>query len=54
MAKKPRSPLVGDLRDPRTMISTENHQQMFDRLVAAGVKGIHNPPGPDKPKKGGR
>lgn len=52
MVKKNRSPLVGELRDPKTHISTENHRQMFDRLVAAGAKGIHNHPGPRKPKKG--
>jgi hypothetical protein len=53
LAKKPRSPLVDELRDPKTMISTENHMQMFARLVAAGLKGIHNHPGPPKPKKSG-
>ena len=44
---------MNDFRDPVTFMSTENHMQMFDRLVAAGVKGIHNPPGPPKPKKSG-
>jgi len=52
MVKKARSPRVDDLRDPRTYISTENHRQMFDRLVAALAHGIHNKPGPRKPKKG--
>lgn len=52
MAKKPRSPRVDELRDPKTNISTENHLQLFDRLVAAGLAGIHNHPGPRKPKKG--
>ena len=27
-------------------ISTENHMQMFHRLVAAGLAGIHNKPSP--------
>lgn len=52
MVKKARSPLVNELRDPKTFISTENHHQMFDRLVAAGLRGIHNKPGARKPKKG--
>jgi len=43
------SPWVDELRDPRTLISTENHHQMFARLVAAGFQGIHNKPG--EPKK---
>lgn len=51
MAKKARSPYVGELRDAKG-ISTEDHRQMFDRLVAAGYRGIHNKPGPRKPKKG--
>jgi len=51
--RKGRSPWVNDFRDPVTFMSTENHMQMFDRLVAAGVNGIHNPPGPPKPKKSG-
>ena len=53
MAKKGRSPYVDELRDKACM-STENHMQMFDRLVAAGRRGIHNPPGPPKPKKRGK
>lgn len=52
MVKKARSPYVGELRDPQTSISTENHHQVFDRLVAALTHGIHNHPGPRKPKKG--
>ena len=31
-------------------ISHENHMQMFNRLVAAGQQGIHNPPSPPKKK----
>jgi hypothetical protein len=49
MVKKTRDPRIGEGRDPKTNISTENHRQMFDRLVAAGVVGIHNKPG--EPKK---
>jgi hypothetical protein len=52
MVKKARSPRVNELCDPKTYISTENHMQMFDRLVAALTHGIHNHPGPRKPKKG--
>lgn len=52
MVKKNRSPLVNERRDPKTYISTENHMQEFDRTVAAGLAGIHNKPGPRKPKKG--
>lgn len=52
MVKKARDPRVEELRDPKTFISTENHMQMFDRLVAAGIKGMHGKPGPRKPKKG--
>jgi hypothetical protein len=51
--KKARSPFVEELRDPKTYISTENHRQIFDRLVAALTKGMHNHPGPRKPKKSG-
>jgi len=51
LAKKARSPKVGELRDPKTFISTENHLQLFDRLVAAGLRGIHNHPGLRKSKK---
>jgi len=51
VVKKNRSPHVGDLRDAKG-ISTETHHQMFDRLVAALTKGMHNHPGPRKPKKG--
>lgn len=50
--KKARSPYVDELRDKKTNISTENHIQMFNRLVAAGVKGIHNSPGQNKKKSG--
>ena len=50
MAKKNRSPRVEELRDQQG-VSTENHRQMFDRLVAAGMAGIHGKPGPRKPKK---
>lgn len=32
-------------------ISDENHMQVFARLVKAGIVGVHNPPGPRKPKK---
>lgn len=52
MVKKARSPLVNERRDPRTFIGTENHMQEFDRAVAALTQGIHNKPGPRKPKKG--
>lgn len=52
MVKKNRSPLVDERRDPKTHISTENHMQEFDRAVAALAHGIHNHPGPRKPKKG--
>lgn len=51
--KPPDKAKINELRDPRTMISTENHQQLFDRLVAAGVRGIHNAPGAPKPKRSG-
>lgn len=51
--RKGRQPEVDELRDRITFISTENHMQMFARLVAAGFAGIHNKPGPPKPKKGG-
>lgn len=32
-------------------MSTENHYQMFSRLVAAGFQGIHNKPGEPHKKK---
>lgn len=48
---KGRSPYVDELRDPKTMISTENHMQMFHRLLKAGFEGMHNKPAPRKPKK---
>lgn len=51
MAKKARSPYVDEMRDPKTMISTENHHEMFRRLVKAGQIGIHNHPGERKHKK---
>jgi hypothetical protein len=51
--KKGRSPWVDEFRDPKTMISTENHMQLFHRLIKAGEQGIHNHPGPPKPKKSG-
>lgn len=34
----------------RDGISIENHMQMFNRLVAAGLQGIHGKPGDRKPK----
>jgi hypothetical protein len=45
-------PYGGDPFVDRHGISTENHRQMFDRLVAAGLSGMHGPQGPRKPKKG--
>jgi hypothetical protein len=53
LAKKARSPYVDELRD-KDCISTESHTQVFDRLLKAGRIGIHNPPGPPKPKKSGK
>lgn len=50
MVKKARSPYVGELRDPKTYISTEDHRQMTNRLIAAGIQGIHGRPGDRKPK----
>jgi len=52
LAKKPRSPYVDELRD-KNNISIENHIEMTNRLVKAGHQGIHNRPGPPKPKKSG-
>jgi hypothetical protein len=52
LAKKARSPYVGELRDPDG-ISTENHQEMTERLVKAGRRGIHNPPTERPPRKHG-
>jgi hypothetical protein len=52
MVKKARSPFVNEGRDPKTNISTENHMQMFDKLMAAHKAGIHGKPGNPKPKKG--
>lgn len=49
MVKKARSPYVEELRD-KNNISTENHYQMFIRLVAALTRGIHNHPGERKHK----
>lgn len=51
MVKQARSPYVDELRDPKTNISTENHMEMFARLVKAGKQGIHNAPGQPKGKK---
>jgi hypothetical protein len=53
VVKKGRSPLVDERRDPKTFIGTETHLQEFARTVKAGIIGIHNPPGPPKPMKGG-
>lgn len=47
-----RLPYGGDPYVDRNGISTENHRQMFDRLVAAGRSGMHGHPGPRKPRKG--
>ncbi len=49
--KPPDKAKINELRDPRTMISTENHLQMFRRLLAAGAKGIHGKPG-ERRKRG--
>lgn len=46
-------PYGGDPLVDRDGISTENHRQMFDRLVAAGLAGMHGKPGPRKPRKNG-
>lgn len=52
MVKKNRSPWVDELRDKEN-ISTENHMQLFARLIKAGEQGIHGKPG-ERKKKGGR
>jgi hypothetical protein len=44
-------PYGGDPHVDRDGISTENHRQVFDRLVAAGLAGMHGRPGPRKPRK---
>lgn len=44
---------MDERRDPKTYIGTENHMQEFARTIKAGQQGIHNHPGPRKPKKGG-
>lgn len=49
MVKKARSPYVEELRD-KDNISTENHYQMFVRLLAAFAQGIHGTPGERKHK----
>ena len=38
--------------DPRTGISTEDHLEIYRRLVAAGRDGMHGPPGDRKPHRG--
>lgn len=49
--RKPPRRDVGELRD-RDGVSTENHMEMFRRLVKAGDQGIHNAPGEPKKKRG--
>lgn len=45
-------PFGGDpLVDDRTGISTENHRDIYARLVRAGDAGMHNPPTERPPRK---
>ena len=43
-------PFGGDERVDRDGISTENHHELWRRLVAAGPS-MHGTPGPRKPRK---
>lgn len=51
--KPPAKEKVSEFRDPRTNISTENHMELFRRLLRAGAQGIHNAPGEPKKKRHG-
>jgi hypothetical protein len=41
----------GDEDVDRNGISTENHMELWRRLVKAGQEGMHGHPGPRKPHK---
>lgn len=45
-------PYGGDPLVARDGISTETHMEIYRRLVRAGADGMHNHPGPPKPRTG--